>query len=669
MDRLTDQPDPESDAPAQDPAPEPAAPATEPATPEPLTATPAPESASPARRFRLGRHTARRFVAAFTFGVLGVLAISAGALAAFDASNNGRIMPGVHVGSVDLSGLTPSAARARLNDAFASLGEGELVLVAEGTTRTVTYASLGRRLDVDAIVERAMAVGRSGATLERIAANIRNMVRGVQIAPEVTFERAALRVEVEALAAAADIDPVDATVTTTADAFVVGAGVPGRSTDVDAALGSASDVLVDPASPANVRVTVPLDVVEPAVTTAEADAARDAAAWIAVDVKLVDGGDSWTIPGATIRGWITFASTPDGGFSPVVAEAGLEAGLTEIADDVARAPVNASFLVGNGNAVVGVTQATAGRALDVPGTMETLAEIVQQRVRGLTVTQVPVSTTIVEPELTTAEATKTAPLMRKVSEWTTYFPIGIKNGQGANIWIPAQDIDGTVVLPGAWFDFWDALGPVTRERGYKDGGAIINGRTEPQGALAGGICSTSTTMFNAALRYGLEMGARRNHYYYIDRYPLGLDATVFQSGSGSIQTMSFRNDTNNPLLIRGYGWKVGSKGYVKFEIWSVPSGRTVSFSKPIVKNVKPASDSTQYTTALAPGKRERIEYPVDGKDVWVTRTVKDAAGTVIHQETYYSHYARITGIVQIGVAPAPAPDPTPTPTPEPTPAT
>jgi vancomycin resistance protein YoaR len=405
------------------------------------------------------------------------------------------------------------------------------------------------------------------------------------------------------------------------------------------------------------------------VTTAEANAARDAAVSIANDVKLVDGTDSWILPGASIRGWITFAPTEDGGFSPILARDGLEAGLTEIAADVARAPVDASFLLGNGNAIVGVTEAKAGRALDIAGTMETLAEIVQQRALGLTVGQIPVSTTIVEPDLTTAEALETAPLMRKVSEHTTYFPIGIKNGNGANIWIPARDIDGYVVLPGEWFDFWEAIGPVTRERGYKDGGAIINGKTEPQGALAGGICSCSTTLFNAAAKAGLEMGARRNHYYYIDRYPLGLDATVFQSSSGSVQTMSFRNDTDNPILIRGIGWSVGSRGYVKFELWSVPSGRTVTFTKPIVKNVKPASDSTQYTTSLAPGVRERIEYPVDGKDVWVTRIVKDAAGAVIHQETYYSHYARITGILMIGKAaePAPPPVPDPTPAPEPTP--
>jgi vancomycin resistance protein YoaR len=665
MDALNDLPAPGSEAPG--PGPQGAAPA-DPAPVVALSPGAPADAATPARRrFRIGRHAVQRFLAAFTFGILGVLVVSAGALAAFESSNTGRVMPGVHVGTVDLSGLTPSEARARLNDAYAAFGAGELLLTAGDTTRPVAYSAIGRRLDVDAVVERAMAVGRAGATLDRLASNVRNMVRGVDVAPEATFERAALRVEVQALATAVDLDPVDAGAALTGEIFAVTAGSDGRTADVDAAVRAATELLADAAAPSTVRVTMPIRIDEPAVTTEEATAASEAATRIAVDVELVNGDEVWTIPAASIRGWITFAPTPGGGYGPVVAQAGLEAGLAEIADDVAIAPVDASFLVGDGNNVVGVSEAKDGRALDVPGTVATLAKLVDQRVMDLSVPRVPISTSVVEPSLTTAEATQTAPLMAKVSEWTTWFPIGIKNGQGANIWIPAQDIDGTVVLPGEWFDFWEALGPVTRERGYKDGGAIINGRTEPQGALAGGICSTSTTMFNAALRYGLEMGARRNHYYYIDRYPIGLDATVFQSGSGSVQTMSFRNDTDAPLLIRGYGWKVGTKGYVKFEIWSVPAGRDVDFSKATVKNVKPSSDSTVYTTRLAPGVRERIEFPVDGKDVWVTRTVTDAAGVVIHQETYYSHYARITGIVEIGIEPGPPP-PAPEPTPEPTPA-
>ena len=54
------------------------------------------------------------------------------------------------------------------------------------------------------------------------------------------------------------------------------------------------------------------------------------------------------------------------------------------------------------------------------------------------------------------------------------------------------------------------------------------------------------------------------------------------------------------------------------------------------------------TTTLPAGQRKRIEYPVDGKQVWVTRTVRDKNGKVIHRDEYYSNYARITGIVLVG---------------------
>ena len=59
------------------------------------------------------------------------------------------------------------------------------------------------------------------------------------------------------------------------------------------------------------------------------------------------------------------------------------------------------------------------------------------------------------------------------------------------------------------------------------------------------ICSTSTTIFNAALRAGLQMGIRGNHYYYIDRYPDGLDATVSIFDDWA-QDMTFVNDTEQP---------------------------------------------------------------------------------------------------------------------------
>ena len=105
------------------------------------------------------------------------------------------------------------------------------------------------------------------------------------------------------------------------------------------------------------------------------------------------------------------------------------------------------------------------------------------------------------------------------------------------------------------------------------------------------------------------MGARRNHYYYIDRYPLGLDATVFKSGSGSVQTMSWTNDTDYPVLIRGYKIKNGSKGYVRFELYSVPTGRRVVIGNPTIKNVRRATDTVQYTTHPGPGRPQADRIP------------------------------------------------------------
>ncbi len=257
--------------------------------------------------------------------------------------------------------------------------------------------------------------------------------------------------------------------------------------------------------------------------------------------------------------------------------------------------------------------------------------------------------------------------MIRLGTWTTYFPIYYGNAFGANIWLPALAINGTVLAPGQTFDWWSVVGPVDAAHGYGLGGFIAGNHTDRQGALGGGMCSSSTTLFNAALRAGLKMGARSNHTYYINRYPLGLDATVWIQGNAR-QSMSFTNDTANPILIRGYKIRNGSRGYVKYEIYGVPDGRTVSLSTPIVRNVLPATTKYVYTTAIPVGTRKQTEFPVNGMDVWVTRTVKDASGRVIHQETYRSHYALWNGIIQVGVAstaPSPTPSPGPTPTPKP----
>jgi vancomycin resistance protein YoaR len=615
-------------------------------------------------------HPARRrasFLIGFGFGLAAVLALGAGAFAAFESSYAGRVLPGVRVGWVDLSGLAPDQAAGRLAAAFEVLADGELVFAGPGAVRSIGYGELGRRLDVDGLVARAMAVGRSGSAIERLAEDLRTAVAGRVIEPTATYDGAALAHAVALAAADVERDPIDAVVLPTTVGYAIRPAISGLRADRTAAIDAAGLALRDPAAPARVEIALRLTPLAPAVTSSSAIEARAAALRIGSPIVLTDGSDSWTISAATVRSWLSFQRLPDGRYRPIPDSTAIAAVLEPIASAAARTPVSAGWRIED-DRVAAVIPAVTGRALDVPATVAAIERLVDVRRAGGTLATLDLpGGPLVQPALTTAEAEALAPQLVKISTWTTWFPYGIRNGYGANIWIPAGDLEGLVLMPGEWFDFWERIGPVTYERGYREGGAIINGHSEPQGALAGGICSCSTTLFNAAMRAGLEMGARRNHYYYIDRYPLGLDATVFRSSSGSTQTVSFRNDTDAPILISSRGWRSGDKGYVQFSLWSLPTGRTVSLSKPVVTNVKPSVDTIQYTDDLPYGTRDRIEYAVDGMDVSVTRTVRDADGTIIHSDTWVSHYARMTGVTLVGTRGAPAPTPTPEPTPLPTP--
>jgi vancomycin resistance protein YoaR len=351
---------------------------------------------------------------------------------------------------------------------------------------------------------------------------------------------------------------------------------------------------------------------------------------------------------------------------PVVDEEGIDPLIKPIAKAVNQAASNAGFRL-SGSRIVVASPSKEGRKLDLAATHEVVVDTLMARQGGAIDGLVEPVVVASEPAVTSEEAKAIAPRMVALptGKWTTWFQIYERNGFGANIWIPARLISGYVVGPGETFDFWKAVGPVTRAKGYKDGGAIINGRTEPQGALAGGICSCSTTLFNAALRAGYKMGARRNHYYYIDRYPVGLDATVFISAGGSKQTVSWVNDTAYPVLIRGINTRKGNIGYVTFRLYSVPVGRKVVIGAPVIKNRRTATDTVQYTSSLGPGQSRRVEYPVNGFDVWRTVTVYEN-GKLLRKRTYYSHYATITGILLRGKGTVtPPPDPTPTPAPSP----
>ena len=594
-----------------------------------------------------GRRVWPRVLAASIGGFMLTVGIVAGALLAWDASYEGRVLPGVTVGGVDVSGLDRAAASAALTTAYAGYAEGTIVLRTSEGDVGVPFDAFARRADVDSMVLAALEAGRAGTPVERAVSQLRLAIAPISLEPGLTLDEDALAAAVTTAVARLDRSPIDSRITIDATGIHRTLARSGLTFDGATAAAAALDVVRRVDAPPEVIVAVASTETAPEHDGAETLAAQTAAMRMATDLTVTRGQLRWTIRGAMIRSWLRLENDADGRVWPVADEAAIAASFRKMVTDLQRDPVSARYLKTRGGRIVGVVAATNGRRLDSAATAAAIAAALEARGRGTPEVPVKAQVAAVEPKLTTAEAVKHGPQMVELGSWRTWFPISDRNYWGANIWRPAEIIDGTVLMPGQRFEWWSAIGPVSPARGYGPGGFIAGNRTEPTGALGGGMCSSSTTLFNAALRAGLQTGSRINHRYYIDRYPLGLDATVSKT-RGGVQTMSFTNDMRNPIVIRSFRYREGGRGWVRYEIWGVPDGRTVSLSKPAVSNVRRATTKTVYVSTLPRGRREQVEYPANGMTVAVTRVVRSSGGRVLHRDTYRTNYALWNGIVNVG---------------------
>jgi len=583
---------------------------------------------------RPGR-AAARFVAGTLLGVLLVL----GGIVGFGQMYAGRILPGVAIGSVDVSGLTESQARASLEASLGGLEAGQITVRSTRGAAVITFADVVRRVDYDAMVAAAMAIGRRGTRFDEALAGLRGLARPAAIPVRLDYDRERLAAALDSFTTRSRRSSVDASVRVVRFGYVVGGSVDGLQVDTSRASSAIDAALLDPSTPSSTEQRAHSIAIPPTTSDADVERALAAAERMAAPIVISRGSKKWTITRSRIRTWISFEGS-GADLAPAIDASKVPASLKAPKKAVAKRPTEARYLRDRAGRIFGVSASSAGRALDTDSTVERIVATLASRAAGHLADQpIKVKTMAVAPKLTTDEATRNAPLVSLLGTWTTYYQVSAHNGFAANITVPARKLDGVVIRPGQLFDFWGALGEVSFRTGYRLGGAIVGGHSVEGKALAGGICAASTTLFNAAARSGLQIVTRSPHWYYITRYPLGLDATV----SGS-QSMRFRNDTQHPVLIKTHA----SPGAVTFQIWSVPNGRSVTWSKPSVANVVRGYDTVQYTSSLSPGERKRIEWPVDGKDVAVTRTVRDGNGRVVHRETFVSHYHRMVGVMLIG---------------------
>ena len=110
-----------------------------------------------------------------------------------------------------------------------------------------------------------------------------------------------------------------------------------------------------------------------------------------------------------------------------------------------------------------------------------------------------------------------------IGSFTTSFSGRLKD-QVHNAALAAKKLDGTVVAPGAVLSFNGQVGTWSRDQGYRKAPVSFSGTLVD--SWGGGVCQTSTTLYNAGLFAGLEVIERHHHEFAASYVPPGRDAAV-----------------------------------------------------------------------------------------------------------------------------------------------
>ena len=214
-------------------------------------------------------------------------------------------------------------------------------------------------------------------------------------------------------------------------------------------------------------------------------------------------------------------------------------------------------------------------------------------------------------------------LFGKISSFTT--KTTKDKDRNTNIALSANALNGRVVMPGETLSFNECTGPRTGAKGYREAGAIAGGVLVDD--TGGGVCQTSSTLFNAVVRADLKIVKRSAHSWPSTYVEKGEDATVNYPSLDFV----FKNEGEFPVFV--VAWYEKQQVTVEIHGQMLKDGMTIDLESKVTKTIKPSDDLLFTFDASLPvgtrqfGREKRTGYEVDTYKIY-----KDAEGNEIKRE-------------------------------------
>lgn len=217
-------------------------------------------------------------------------------------------------------------------------------------------------------------------------------------------------------------------------------------------------------------------------------------------------------------------------------EAKLSSKVSSIADSINIKMKNASISVGSGG--LSYTDSVIGREFDLAANKESIYNMIKNKEHK----SLELKVNLQKPDITT-EQVKTVNSV--IGQYSTTYSQAVE-GRSYNVGLSARKTSDVLLMPGEEFSYNKLTGPSNKANGYKDAPVIVYGKLEQ--AAGGGVCQTSSTVYNAALLSGMEITQVTNHSSASTYVPKGRDATVSDGGLN----LKFKNPYNHPVYIKNY---------------------------------------------------------------------------------------------------------------------
>lgn len=507
VERTAERPAVRDDAPAEEPADAPAD--------EPLIATHEDDRTPP----KGGK------VAVVT--VLALALLAGGGYVAAYAGAGDRLPNGTTIAGVPVGGKDRDAAIAALRTGLADRTDRPVTVQVGDVERTVEPEAVGLAVDLEASVDAAG--GRGGWSPQRLWDHYTG---GDDLDAVVDVDQTRLDRVLQAISDEAGTAPVEGSIGFDGGEVAVTEPRDGRALNLGTAATAVREAYVSQDG------TADLDLETVAPTTDADDVAEARSSFadnaVAASVRLRFDGTTIGLRPSQFGEALRMVPDDDGALRPEVDSEVLQR-LVDARTSGTDAPVDATVRLVDGEPTV--IPGKPGVGYD-PDELDRVFLAAVEGTGGRRTGTVEAETT--QPDFTTQDAERLG-IKEEVSSFTTYFPYA--EYRNVNIGRAGELIDGTVLKPGETFSLNDTVGERTVENGFTTGTIISNGIFRED--LGGGVSQMATTTFNAAFFAGLEDVEHKPHSVYIDRYPVGREATV---AWGSVD-LRFKNDTKYGVLI------------------------------------------------------------------------------------------------------------------------